>query len=189
MPRYTAEHKDETRARILNAAAKEFRSHGYANATVPGIMKAAGLTVGGFYKHFDSKAALFVEAFCDAFRRSAERSGRLREAISGRDYLAAVADNYLTLAHRDNVRGGCVMAALASELPRADTDARRAYEAVLIPHIDQLAEAFEGDRERAIAFQSLLVGGLSLARGIATEEAAEEILRACRKATQALIER
>ena len=188
MARYTGEHKDETRERILKAAAKEFRSRGYENATIPGIMEVAGLTVGGFYKHFDSKASLFIEAFREAFAKSSERSNQLRQVLQGRDYLMAFADNYLTLAHRHNLRGGCVMAALASEMPRADAEARAAYEDLLSPTFDRLADAFGGDREKAVAFQSLLVGGMTLARGMESDGAAEEILRGCRVTAQGLID-
>lgn len=187
MARYTEEHKNETRERILKAAAREFRSRGYENATIPGIMETAGLTVGGFYKHFDSKAALFVAAFEEAFAKSSERNEQLREVLHGRDYLTAFADNYLTLAHRHNVRGGCVMAALASEMPRAGAEAREAYEALLMPMFDRLADAFGGDRKKAVAFQSLLVGGMVLARGMATDEAAQEILQGCRAAAREMI--
>jgi AcrR family transcriptional regulator len=187
--RYTAEHKDETRERILKAAAKEFRSRGYADATVPGIMETAGLTVGGFYKHFESKAALFVEMFRETFEQSANRTAKLSESVEGRDWLRAIADTYLTIPHRDNLRGGCVMAALASEMPRAEREARQAYEDALMPSFDRVAEVLDGDRDRAIAFRALLIGGLVLARGMATDEAAEEILRACRKSVEELIER
>ncbi len=189
MARYTADHKDETRERILRAAAKEFRSHGYASATVPGIMETAGLTVGGFYKHFESKAALFAEMFGETLKRSTERSDALKELAGKSDWLGVLAENYLSPVHRDNVRGGCVMAALASDMPRADHDAKIAYETELERYIDVIAEAFDGDREKALAYQAMLIGGLIMARGIESADLADEILDACRHAATDSISR
>lgn len=181
MSRYTPQHKDETRERILKAAAKEFRSQGYANATIPGIMETADLTVGGFYKHFESKATLFAEMFRETLRKSSERSIELKDLIGETHWAEALADRYLTMIHRENLRGGCVMAALASDMPRAEPEAKRAYEDELVKYMETLAEAFDGDREKALAFQAMLIGGLIMARGIESPDLAEEILRACRR--------
>lgn len=191
MARYTAEHKKTTRERILKAAAKEFRSHGYENATIPGIMECAGLTAGGFYKHFDSKAALFAETIRAALRKSMQRSETLKDAVSEDEWLSAIAAEYLTQTHRQNLRGGCVMAALASDMPRAGKEARQAFEEEIVASIDARSGAMSQDgdeeaRQKTWAHQALLLGGLIMARGVASSEVAEEILEACRNEAEEL---
>ena len=182
MSRYTTEHKSDTRERILKAAAKEFRSKGRAGATVPGIMETAGLTVGGFYKHFDSKAELFAEMFRRTFRKSTDNSQALREQVGEESWWEAMAETYLSPVHKKNMRGGCAMAALASDMPRADVEAKQAYEDELLRFVEMLTDGeTEHSREEAWSFQALMLGGLIMARGMESEGTALEILRACRK--------
>jgi TetR/AcrR family transcriptional repressor of nem operon len=184
MARYTAEHKDTTREKIVRAAAKEFRSKGWAGATIPGIMETAGLTVGGFYKHFESKAELFEEMFGQTLRNSFDRATALKEQVPDQDWWPAVAESYLDPAHRDNLRGGCVMAALASDMPRADRETRTVFEKELLRYTDQLADGTTDTSAHsdAWAFQAMMLGGLIMARGVESEQTANEILDACRRA-------
>jgi TetR/AcrR family transcriptional repressor of nem operon len=181
--RYTAEHKDTTREKIVRAAAKEFRSKGWAGATIPTIMETAGLTVGGFYKHFESKAELFEEMFGQTLRNSFDRATALKEEVPDQDWWAAVADSYLNPAHRENVRGGCVMAALASDMPRADKETRTVFEKELLRYTDQLAgEATDSSAHAdAWAFQAMMLGGLIMARGVESKETADCIMESCQK--------
>lgn len=60
----------EKRARIVETASRLFRQSGVENVSVAQIMAANAMTVGGFYKHFDSKDALVAEAFTLAFDQS-----------------------------------------------------------------------------------------------------------------------
>lgn len=182
MARYSPDHKSETRERILAAAAKEFREKGVDGATIPGIMQAAGLTVGGFYKHFASKDQLFAEMFQRTLRRSTDRLNALRESLPDK-WFEVFASEYLSQAHIGNLRGGCVMASLASELPRANARAGEVFQ----DELDYVAESMmaglpNADRGRAMAVQALLMGGLVLARGVQDEAMAEEILAGCREA-------
>src|SRR5258705_10523671 len=52
----------KTRERILEAASAQFLSHGITEAGLARLMRAAGLTHGGFYRHFASKGPLVSEA-------------------------------------------------------------------------------------------------------------------------------
>ncbi len=185
MARYSSEHKEATRDRILNAASKEFRLKGMEGATVPSIMAAADLTVGGFYKHFTSKSSLFAAIIRETLRASVVHLGKLKKALPHGEWLNALADYYLTLEHRKNVRSGCVLAALASEVSRTDAPARQAFEEEVVRGIDAIESGMstgsdEDNRSNAWAFQAMLMGGLIMARGVESEETAEEILSACR---------
>ena len=93
--RYAPDHKEKTRAKILEAAGRVFRRHGYHASGVDRVMEEAGLTAGGFYAHFDSKQALLAEALAHA----GEEIGRRREAgledLSGREWIEAFLARYL----------------------------------------------------------------------------------------------
>ena len=54
--------KQETRRRIVESAAKAIRERGVEAPSVGEVMAGAGLTVGGFYAHFENKDALMIEA-------------------------------------------------------------------------------------------------------------------------------
>ena len=184
MARYDKDHKETTRQKILRAASKEFRSHGYEGATVPGIMETAGLTAGGFYKHFDSKQELFAEVAASTLRESTARLGLLSDSLPEEDRHAAVAETYLSSVHLENLRGGCVIAALAGDLQRCDDEPRAQFESALIENIEALAAAAgQNSRDAAWGFQAMLLGGLIMARSVAKDSTAKEILDACRRAT------
>src|SRR5262249_39705832 len=114
----------ENRQRILEVAAKLFREKGFEGVGVDGIMEEAGLTHGGFYGHFASKTDLAEQACAVALGKSAERWDAMTrdQPETG---LAEIARSYLSKRHRDNPGGGCVFAALGSEVARR-SDAVRA---------------------------------------------------------------
>lgn len=183
--RYPPAHKEETRRRILAAASTLFRRQGAGATGLPEVMKAADLTVGGFYRHFDSKAALFKEAVAGSLRRTL--AFLQHGPAEGRDWLRAAAARYLSREHLANVSHGCPLPALTPEIARADPAVRQAYSQALSEIIDELEKRMprESDstpREQAWGFMALNVGGLMLARGVDDPELAEEILAACRHA-------
>src|ERR1700761_3630260 len=105
--RYSTEHNEETRDRILAEASRLFRDKGIAAVGLAAVMKAAGLTVGTFYTHFASKEALVKEAL----RRSlVERAEELKETLRTGDLESALR-MYLSPEHRDHPELGCPTAA------------------------------------------------------------------------------
>ncbi len=174
--------KEETRQKIIGVASRMFRERGERATTVPDVMQACGLTVGGFYKHFESKDDLFRAAVGDALRT---RFGRLDPGLRGEAWRRVVANLYLTELHRDNPGGGCAFAALCGDLQRAGEDSRRWFQAGLEEVVGIFAGRMEGETEaqrRAQAWQFFagLLGGLILSRSVADAEASVEILEACR---------
>src|SRR5437879_7470920 len=101
--RYAAEHNEQTRERILQAASRLFREHGIAAVGLAKIMGDAGLTVGTFYTHFKSKEALLREAL---LRSLDARHEELEQALGGAD-LELMVRAYLSKEHRDASGTGC----------------------------------------------------------------------------------
>jgi TetR/AcrR family transcriptional repressor of nem operon len=190
--RYPGDRKEKTRARILTAAGKVFRRHGYDGAGVDKIMEEAGLTAGGFYAHFDSKNALLAEAL---ERVGGELRGRREAAsqgLSGGEYLDAFLTNYLSRAHRRQLDDGCPLAALVSDVARANNSVKQSFERMLRELAGDLASQASDaldllSEERVLAALALCVGGLGLARSVRNEGLAQRILKACRTTAKEIL--
>jgi TetR/AcrR family transcriptional repressor of nem operon len=183
--RYSADHKQATRRKILDAALTVFRRDGYEGAGVDAVMAEAGLTAGGFYAHFKSKEALFTEALVDALRNARLIRGLEDESIVGPERIRKIVAKYLSPAHRRFVTRGCPMPPLLGELARQNESVRRDFEAVLLDVVGALAPHFAGpdspaSEDRGLALLSMLIGGLSLSRAVADDALGERILAACR---------
>lgn len=120
----------ETRRRIVEVAAREFRLNGIQATGLNDVMSSAGLTQGGFYRHFESKDQLVAEACSAAMAEVVE--GLEAVAASGaagadpKDAFTAMVDAYVSVAHRDTPTGGCPLAAMGSELAHAGGQTRAA---------------------------------------------------------------
>src|SRR6266436_1265895 len=159
----------KTRELIIASAAAEFREHGITATGLADFMKAAGLTHGGFYRHFNSKDQLVAEACATA---AATMTARVAASASnGRkgDGLGSAVADYLSAKHRDNRREGCPLAALGGELARADSKTRSAASDEFV----QLLTGLEGQMEaatskeakkRAVCASSAIIGALTIAR-------------------------
>ena len=106
--------KEETRERILRAAARAIRKHGYEGVGVADVMKEAGLTHGGFYAHFESRDALLAAAADQAGAETLEILTRAIAAAKPGQELTALVDAYLSDRHVAAPEQGCVIAAAGS---------------------------------------------------------------------------
>jgi TetR/AcrR family transcriptional repressor of nem operon len=154
----------KTHERIVKLAAKRFREEGLAGIGIAGLMKEAGLTVGGFYKHFDSRNDLVAEA-----------GG---PPVSYEKLI----DDYLSEAHRDNPGTGCAFSALAPEIARSDKRTRALTSEQVRNDIQLIAALRPAKdkrraRSRAILTFSALVGAMALARAVSDEALSREILK------------
>src|SRR5215467_26535 len=109
--RYPAEHKQQTRQRIVRSASRRFRSRGSEGAVIGDLMRDLRLTHGGFYRHFDSKEDLLVAAFELGLADTAARAEQRIKAAAPGGELKAMIDAYLDVEHCDDVEGGCPVAA------------------------------------------------------------------------------
>ena len=181
--RYSESHKAETRDRILKSASSRFREEGIDGASLPDVMKDAGLTVGGFYRHFESKEDLFAAAMDQSLKDTLAIFGSGDDSLEGSDWAQAVARVYLSMGHRANQSGGCPMPALAGDIARADESLRTRTQSNLAILAEAVAERLDGkDASDAWAFLATLVGGLALSRMVEDDDLARSILHACRDA-------
>lgn len=165
-----ASRKELTHDRILDVASRAIRRAGYDGVGLATIMKEDGLTHGGFYAHFASRDALLAEATQRAGRdNGAVLAERLRQAqAQGLSPFAALVQTYLADAQLDNTECGCVVAALASEIPRQAeevTDAARARVLGLVELVRRSLPAGV-DPSQAQMVAATLVGALQLARAL-----------------------
>lgn len=160
----------ENRSRILTEAARLFREKGFDAVSVAEVMKAAGLTHGGFYGHFRSKDDLIAHAIAHA-----------EGSQSATDSIGAWIDSYLSTPHRDHPELGCPTAALAGLMRNQAPEARAAMARKIATQIDSLAAALPGAdsaerRQAAVGSLSALVGALILARSIDDSALSEALL-------------
>jgi TetR/AcrR family transcriptional repressor of nem operon len=189
--RYDAEHKDETRKRVLKAAARAIREEGPFKVGVAAVMSRAGLTHGGFYAHFASREDMVAEGVGRMFEEA--RQGLDREIHPGRspsEALAAYIDFYLSAEHRDTRTAGCPLPFLAADAPRLPDAARERY-ARGVAHLterlaDRLAALGRPDaRDEARSMLAEMVGALSLARADPDRARSDAILATSRAALKA----
>ena len=165
----------ENKRTILEAAGRLFRERGFEAVTVSDVMKAAGLTHGGFYGYFKSKDDLIAQAMAALIGDGASQTPDIR----------AFAAQYLSPEHRDNFACGCPVAALASEIIRQPGDVRAEMTAGLKRQLESLAQAAPGldqddKRRAAIGNWAAMVGALTLARMTSDAALSDEILKETR---------
>jgi TetR/AcrR family transcriptional repressor of nem operon len=177
--------KTKTHKRIVKIASRRFREKGLAGVGIADLMKEAGLTVGGFYKHFDSRDALVAEAVSSAFgawKRQVDAAASGGPAVS----YAKLIDDYLNEAHRDDPGTGCAFSALAGEIARSDKRTRALTSEQIRNDIQLLADLLPrkakdknkaAARSKAILTFSALVGAMALARAVSDEALSLEILK------------
>ena len=184
--RHKGVNKDETRRKVTEAVSRGFRKHGYAGVGVDKLAKDAGVTSGAFYAHFGSKSAAFDVALTLGLDEVIEGVPRFQRE-HGADWVEAFVGYYLSQSHREDLECGCAMATLTPEVIRADADIRTTFEgkmtviANLISNGLDSASVEEG-RARAWAMLGILIGGLTMARAMQSEVAAEEVAAAIRRA-------
>jgi TetR/AcrR family transcriptional repressor of nem operon len=177
----TKAQSQENRARIVETASALFRERGYDGVSVADLMVAAGLTHGGFYKHFESKAGLMAEATEQGLTaKMGEYKGlRMAEFIS----------RYVSREHRDGRADGCVMAALCGDAARQSPDVQATFAsgiAGMLSAVERGAMAGGADkgaaRAAAISMFAQMLGALVLSRACPDDSPiANEILRVCRR--------
>jgi TetR/AcrR family transcriptional regulator, transcriptional repressor for nem operon len=177
--RQSRQEKAKTHERIVDVASERIRQQGLDGPAVAEIMQAAGLTHGGFYKHFGSRDDLIAEATENALANSDRHVHELTDQAD--DPLAAFVDWYLSAQHRDNPGAGCAVPTLGGDVRRGDERLRSAYRQQVERYFETV-ERFLGDRDdarqQAILTVSALAGALLLARAVDDEALSDEILTA-----------
>ena len=176
--------KAKTHRRIVAIASKRFREEGLAGVGIADLMKEAGLTVGGFYKHFDSRDDLVAEAVGSAlggWKRQVDAAASGGPPVT----YESLVDNYLSEAHRDQPGTGCPVVALAGDIVRSDKRTRALVTQQIRDNIELLATLIRGTNEedkgtarsQAILTYCALVGAIGVARAVSDQQLSREILK------------
>jgi len=184
--------KQETRERILRAAARAIRKHGYEGVGVAEVMKDAGLTHGGFYAHFASRDALLAAAAEQAGVESAENMARALTRAKPGEELMALVESYLADRHVEAPEQGlgCAIAAAGSEVPRQHQDVRRAVSRRIKELVGLVERQFPDwgkapAHEKAMAIVAAMVGALMLARAVDDPQLSKAIRKSAREMIRA----
>ncbi|PCI59988.1 MAG: TetR family transcriptional regulator [Kordiimonadales bacterium] len=178
----TSTKKQQTHQRMLAAAGRSFRAHGFAGIGVDGIAKSAGVTSGAFYAHFGSKGRAFEAAITAGLDEVIAAIPVFRDE-HGQGWIVAFADYYLGQSHRVDLGGGCAMTSLSPEVVRASPDVQAIYEEKMTLITRLVADGLAGGTDdarlaRAWAMLSTLIGGLTTSRAVASGELADQIAAA-----------
>lgn len=168
--------KAQSRERILAEAARQVRDGGLESVSVGTLMKSVGLTHGGFYGHFESREALLVEALERALLEGEARAG----ANGAPATFSGIVRSYLSRTHRDTRDSGCAVAALVSDVARADAASRDVMAEHIESFIETVARSLGGDDERAVLAVSAMVGALTLSRVVVDPARSNAILKGVR---------
>jgi TetR/AcrR family transcriptional repressor of nem operon len=183
--RYSDSHKEETRKKVVRAAAAAVRAKGPDGVGVAEIMAEAGLTHGGFYAHFPNKEALVAAAIEEAFGQGHRRFARMTEGMDAEEALATFINAYVSTDHRNNPQRGCPISTLTNDLPRQGPMVRSAFDtgvANLIARLEGWLPEQDPATRRSLASSMMaeMAGAVALARAVSDRDLAEQVLSASR---------
>lgn len=185
--------KSRTHEAIVQSAATSLAAHGVAGTSVADVMGRAGLTVGGFYAHFASKAAMVDAALRHGL---AQRRARLPGRVGPTAWRRNIRDmvrGYLTPEHRDDPAGGCPMPSVTADIAHDEMgrDALHDEVVTLVRALvgDPRSDEADAARQSALAAIALTSGGIVLARAVADTPLSDEILQACRAFAETALSR
>jgi TetR/AcrR family transcriptional repressor of nem operon len=184
--RYSPEHKAENHEKILSIAARSFREHGGDSSGIGKLMKNAGLTKGGFYRHFESKDDLFVQGVARAFEQMGKGMLEVAQSAPEGQALRRIIEYYLSERHANSPGMGCVFSALGPELARKPLPVRKRIEASLETYRERLLPFVPGNtrEEKMLKFQLLfpsMAGVLTSVRVASSPQKRARILTEARK--------
>lgn len=183
--RYSSDHKAQNHENILSVAARSFREHGGDSSGIGTVMKKVGLTKGGFYRHFESKDDLFVEAVARAFEEMGSAMVEAANSAPEGQGLRAMIERYLSPRHAASPGMGCVVSALGPEFSRKPLSVRKRIEASLEAYRERLLPFVPGrtreeKAEKCRILFSSMAGVMMMARLASTPHKRDEILMQAR---------
>lgn len=185
---YAPDHKQKTRARIVECARILFNRHGFDGVTIDMVMEQAQLTRGGFYHHFKSKEELFAASVASFLMGRGARwraEAGIDPAKPTREDAAFMLSSYLSSKHLGDVDGQCPMIALPSDVGRSSPDVQAAYQRLLEAMVGLFERSIGGRRQArrqtALTLAALCVGGMILARTLPDSELAGEVREAAHR--------
>lgn len=159
---------EENRNTVINVASRLFREYGFDGIGLKDLMAGAGMTQGAFYKQFESKEDLAIQASRRALTSAVERWSAAA-ASNPEDPLAAVMHFYLSMGHCAEKADGCPVVALGADASRQSPAVKAAFEAGIEEHVEMIASWLgeDGDIDgKAMGMLSTMVGAVLLARAV-----------------------
>ncbi|HEV2116349.1 MAG TPA: TetR/AcrR family transcriptional regulator [Terriglobales bacterium] len=183
--RYRPEHKIEIHQKIVKDASRRVRAEGLNGAAVAAVMRDAGLTHGGFYKHFASKDELLIESLKQGFRDTIATLVRAAEQSPPGEAWKAIVKTYLRPEMCKHPEHGCPLATLAPELARIDARMKPQVVTELVNYKRRMLPFMPGrrtlDKERAFfAILSTMMGAIEIARLLPDPATREKVLGSAR---------
>jgi AcrR family transcriptional regulator len=168
---YSIQHKHETRQRIVNSARRLFNRKGFSEVTIDEIMMHAGLTRGGFYRHFKTKEQLYAHAvrqFLCVDPPELWQRKHVDLCAQGHTFARMIVNAYLSREHFDDREGSCPIVAVPSDVARGGKAVKAAFRQVLEKMVDVFAVNLSEPeaRERALALVAMCVGAMVIARAV-----------------------
>ncbi len=184
--RYGREHKAEVHEKIVKDASQRVRAQGLDGAAVGAVMRDAGLTHGGFYRHFSSKDELLMESLRDAFRDITDQLVRAAEQSHSEPAWKAIVRAYLSVEYCAHPERGCPLTALAPELARVDESMKPRVFSEIVDYRDRMVPFMPGrrtaDKERAFfVIFSAMVGAVAIARVLPEGAIQQKVLASTRE--------
>lgn len=181
----------ETRKRIVEVAARQIRRNGIHATGLAEVMSEAGLTHGGFYRHFDSKNQLVAEAAEAGMASMVNALGVATGEADSKAGFESIVDTYVSELHRDNAEGGCPLAGNGSELARADDQTREAAANGIDHMVDLMAKGMrdrqpDAARSDAVFALAAMIGAVTMSRIIADPDVSASVLTTVKERLKAI---
>lgn len=182
----------ETRQRIIDVAARKFRLNGISATGLSDVMSEAGLTHGGFYRHFKSKDQLVAEACSAAIEDIVARLEDAASTSDDKDGFRAIVERYVSPLHRDDETGGCPLAGMGSELAHGDENTRIAASQGFCELVERVAkrlddrpsdstDSTDSTQSKAVFAVAAMIGALTMSRILTDNDASTLVLQHVRE--------
>ena len=187
---YNKEHKQKSRERILDSAAKLFINRGFDGTSIDDIMAKADMTRGAFYAHFGNKSELYEQALLFAATNSLFATPK-PEDLSEKDFLHKILQSYLSMTHLQREMP-CPMAFLVTDVVNRDPLVRKTYTRIykgMNKVLTKNAQAFSNcNQDTILAITAMMIGGVAVSRALDDTKTAQRLLSSCRRVARALLD-
>jgi TetR/AcrR family transcriptional repressor of nem operon len=180
---------EQNRTLVLDTAGSLFRQHGFDGIGIADLMKTAGLTVGGFYKNFESKEDLIAKTCSRINENTLEKWQGYAADPAIKDPYKRIGSSYLSTKNRDDLSKTCIYSTLAAEVPRHEAALKQVFNTGVRGTLDFLATLMPGDSEeekqkQAMETLSQWVGAMILARATGNSALSDAILKTAKETTR-----
>lgn len=184
MAKRSAADKAETHQDILRHASEAFRSRG-SGVGISEVMKELGLTHGGFYRHFESKDDLLIEAIALSLTQIADRLERIAQQAQPGSERAAIITAYMSEEHLRHPETWCALATLSPDIGRQPTPVRKRLDGALVGYMERMTKYMPGStpQERSSAFLVLfsgMAGAMAMTRAMGDKDMRHHVLDVAR---------